>query len=695
MYGRLTIIAACSVCFVPSWMTAPAASAAGKIRGNAGGIERGAIAFARDGRMVGWTVTGPSGLYEFDGLEPGEYMMLLDGKIVPFVRVADGKTTVVDQATQPKLSLEKELWGPARVRFAQSFAATGTAVTGFSLWRASGNSRLLVSLYEDSPAGRRIAGPWETEREMTWICGSGVPADQFRVVPGKRYALELAAADGKQWNHSSPRLGDVYPDGIAYYDGVPHPESDLGIDINQAHPGPKRLSAGEDLHYIADGPGSGTCTVAGQTFIAATPNVIRAGANCGWGAGITDFIFSIHEDGPGGKQIGPACKSRMVSNWGTDAVWFPDAVQLTPGKRYYLEYRREDGKPFFSYLSSNVYKPGLAFRDGKPLPEQFDQLFDIVGEEEPAGVIYPYDVQAGSITATSAAITWQTGTPGDGLVHYATTSHLIKQAGSEDPRLTEHKVALTALKPGTVYMYRVSSHTHKKSSRRTHSRIYSFMTQPGGADRPRFDKPPPPAEPPACDDCVAIVNPGFEDGLKGWSRRARTGRPNKPETFVPDAGPFGNAITGVDGYEPHSGTGMYGWSYFGPEDPTWTETREDWKREIIYQRIKVQPGQQYVFTAWLLTGDRGSGWGRDTRIRLAVDEDDANVLEDFDTINKADVTQWFATHHRWLPVSLRFSARKDHVTIGVNILQWWALRTNHCYIDEVSVRPADRSIAPL
>ena len=90
-----------------------------------------------------------------------------------------------------------------------------------------------------------------------------------------------------------------------------------------------------------------------------------------------------------------------------------------------------------------------------------------------------------------------------------------------------------------------------------------------------------------------------------------------------------------------------------------------------------------------LTGDRGSGWGRDTRARLAVDEGDAGVLEEFGTVNQANVTQWFATRDRWLPVSLRFKAKSDHVTIGVEFLQWWALETSHLYVDELSVRRVD------
>lgn len=679
----------CGLLAAISGMTVTAADGAGKIRGNAGGIERGAIVFNREGTMLAWTVTGPSGLYEFGGLEPGEYIVLIDGRIAPLVQVRDGGTTVVDQAEQPSLALEMELWTPSRVSFAQSFIATGTAITGFSLWRPAGDSKLTVSLYEDSPAGPRIAGPVDTAKSMNWICGSGLPADQFRTTPGRRYALELKATDGKPWRIASPRLGDVYPDGIAYFDGVPHAESDLGIDIDEASPGLNRIMhAGEDLHFIAEGPGSGFCKVAGQTFIATAPNVIKAYANCGWGgAGVADFIFTIHEDGPGGRQIGPACTSRMVSNWGTDALWFCDAVKLTMGRQYYLQYRRADGEPFFSYLSADVYHEGRAFRDGNMIEERFDQLCGVIGEDEPGSVIYPYDVKVGNITDISATITWRTGTPGDEFVHFGTTKHLNDKTGSESARSTEHRIVLTNLKPGTTYLYRVSSDTHKKSSRRIFSRIYDFLTLPSGADKPRFDRPRELLAPPACADCIAIANPGFENGTTGWTRRARSGRAKNPETYVADAKPFGNATAGRDGYTPRSGTGMYGWSYLAAEDPTWEEPREDWKSEIISQRIAVERGRQYDLTAWLLTGDRGSGWGRDGRIRLAVDESGGGLLDDLDTVDNANATQWFATRHQWRPITLRFRAEADHVTIGVEFLQWWALEASHLYVDELSIRP--------
>lgn len=668
---------------------APRAYADGRIKGSAGGNERGSQVFAAQGELVAWTVTGPSGLYEFGGIPAGEYIMEVAGRIVPGVRVDDDRTTIVDYARQPGLSFEQELWGPSRVRFAQSFVATGTAVTSFSLWRASGNSRLRVSLYEDSPSGRRVAGPYETPESLTWICAADLPAEQFRTEPGRRYAIELDASDGKPWACSMPRIGDVYPDGIAYFDGVPHAESDLGIAINEQRPGLIVIAAArEDLHFIKEGPGSGTCRTAGQTFVATTPNVLTAYSNCGFNGPPADFVYSVHEDGPGGRQIGPAGRTRMVSNWGSTVVWFPDAIPLTIGQRYYLEYRRADGEPFFSYLSAPVYEEGEAYRDGKAMPN-FDQLFKIVGEAEPGGITYPYDVRITDVTADTVTVTWHTGTPADGQVHYGTTDHLNDTAGSTEERTTEHAVTVRGLKPGTAYSLQASSHTHKRSTTRTYSRVYDVLTLPAGPDRPRFVEPPAtqPAEP--CANCVPLKDGGFEDGVDGWTRYATTGHPDQKDRFKANIPPFGRVTRTASGYRPHSGVGMYGWSHIGPDDPNQEIPREDWNQEVIYQRVAVEPGRRYVLTAWILTGDRGSGWGRDSRLRIGVDEKDTDAVTRPDTFDKANVTQWFATQNVWRRVRLEFRPAGDHVTIGAHLLQWWTLEANHLYIDEFSVQPVE------
>lgn len=667
----------------------PVAQAAGTIWGNADGYEREVAAYGPDGRVRAWTITGANGLYEFNGLEAGVYMMKLHDNIVPFIEVSDNRATTVDYASQLALSTEFEVWTPARVRFAQSFMAAGTAVLKLSLWRATGKGRLAISLFEESPGGRRVAGPWLTQKEMAWACTTYLPEEQFKTTPGRQYALEIEDAEGEPWRIGMPRLGDVHPDGIAWFDGVPHPESDLGITLEQARPGPIVVARADwDLHFIAEGPGSGFCRVAGQTFSASTPNVIRTYANCGWSGPPQDFLFSIHEDGPGGARVGPECRLRMVPNWGSHAVWAPNEIRLQIGKRYFLQYRRADDEPFFSYLSKNLYRHGRAYRDGTELPEQFDQWFEIIGEEAPGAITFPYDVRTRGTTRTSTTVCWRTGTPSDSLVHYGLPSGPQRQAGTEAGRSTDHAVELTGLVPGTAYAYRVSGDTHKAGSRRTCSRTYYFLTQPDGEDRPRYDVAPSTPEVPACGDCVPLRNASFEEGLTGWKRLSRIGRPSKPESFISKAEPFGDVTGGMDGYTPHGGRHAYGWSWLAASDPLWRDPREDWKQEIICQKIEVQPDLEYVFSAWLLTGDQGRSWGRDSRIRLAVDEEGAGLLDGFETVEQAHVTQWFATLGNWRQVSLRFRPRTTNVAIGVNLLQWWALKASYLYVDDVSVRPA-------
>jgi len=668
------------------------ALASGTIRGDSGGYERQVAVFDADNTCVGWKITGGDGLYEFSGLAPGRYMMHVHDNTVPFVQVDDGHVSRVDFASQLAIENEFEVWMSGRVSYAQSFVATGTAVLKLLVWRANGQGRLAISLFEESLEGKRIAGPWITEKDMSWVCTTYLPADEFKTTPGKRYVLEMTDVNKKPWAIGMPRVGDVQADGFAYYDGVPHPESDLGITVVQQRPGPTVIARADwDLHFIAEGPGSGYCRVAGQTFVANTRNVLRAYTNCGWSGApqAHEFIYSIREDGPDGKQVGPSCRLMMRANWGNAGIWRPTDVELTPGKTYYLEYRRSDNKPFFSYLSKNLYDKGRAYRDGEQLPERFDQWCEIIGETEPGAIAFPYDISAGEITPTSTVIRWRTGIVGDSLVTYWQEGAPEKQIGSRSDRTTDHAVRLTDLEPATVYRYWVSSDTHKTNSHRFASIARSFLTSSDGKDTPTYVAPREVPPVPMCDTCIAVENPSFEDGLAGWQRISRLGRPKNPETFVAAPEPFGRVGPGVDGYSPHSGDNAYGWSCFASSDSEWREPREDWKQEIVCQDIAVEPGREYVLGVWLLTGDRGRGWGRSCRIRLAVDEEGHGRLEDFDTIEQANITQWFATLDRWQEVKLRFKAKASQVSIGVNFLHWWALEASHLYVDDISVRPAD------
>lgn len=661
------------------------AHAKGKLIGNTGGNEREGVVYSPKG-LEGWTITGPDATFEFL-LEPGEYMVSCGGKLAPYVRIREGQTTYISHSDNPEIGLESEMWAPPHVSFGQTYTATGTAFAGVGFWMAQGSTRLKLTLREGGPDGR-VIGENADDDTHEWITGMGI-GKLCPTTPGETYYLELTSTEGIAWGMGMPKGPDPYSGGIAYYDGVPHPESDLGVTVWEEKPGLADIaSAQADQHFIEKGPGSGSCRVAGQSFIAKNgKNVISLSANCGFGGGVTDFIYAIREGGPDGKVL-VSKNARMVSDWGTTAYFEPDEVALKPGQEYFFEYRRADGEPFYSYLSADVYPHGRAYRDGKEV-EGFDQMFEVRGEIEPGGITFPYNVRISDITSDSARVSWETGTEADGIVYYGENADVKLSATANEDLSREHSALLKGLKPGTVHYCRVTSFTHKEGAGRTYGRLESFMTLPAGKDQPRFDKPvlPCPAPEPG-PKSVAVVNGGFEDGLTGW-RRCSKAEPKESKDYPIGNGPFGKALAGDDGYRPRFGKQMYGWKHLGADDPNPVVPREDWKHEIIYQRVRVTPGHRYALSAWLMTGDRDSGWGRDSRIRLEVDPKDRGALESVDASSKALATQWFATENDWKLASLRFTAEKDTAVIGVHFLQWWALEANYLYVDEVRVEEVE------
>jgi hypothetical protein len=652
--------------------------AGGIIRGSTGGMERGANVYDEDG-VIAFAITGPSSLYEFHDIPPGTYIMEVNGRIVPGVEVRDGETTVVSYANQPKIDVEKELWAPAYSSVAQSFRALGTGVTGVSFWMAGGNAFMDVSLYEgDGLDGKRIAGPRRSENECTWITGIGLPSDQFKTEPGETYTIEVKSVDGVEWSMGMPRPPDAYEDGVAYFDGVPHPESDLGITIDEEMGGFTTIAAArDDQHYIEEGEGSGTCKVAGQTFTANIPHVIGAYVNCGWSGGLEELVYSIHRHGPGGEQVGPAKIVRMVPNWGSTAIWSPGEVDLEVGEAYYFQYRRVDGEPFYGYLSSDRYPDGIAYRDGKPMPGKFDALFHIYGELESGSFTYPYNVKIAEIGQNHAVITWRTGTLADSVVSYHAVGEPAVEVGDTSKRTFEHRVRLEDLEPGVLYRFAPSSHTHKKRARRTYGPGGDFMTPFSDVDRPKYRDPLPRPEPPEpCDDCVPLVNATFEEPRLGWDVVSAT-------PSVGPRGAIGTLTDGVDGYLPHSGKKMYGWAHVN--DINAQTAQNEWNYEIIFQEIHVEPGANYELRAWALTGNRESGWGGDARVRLLVDTKNEGHLSAIETADQALATQWFATRSRWLPIFLRFTAESNRAAIGVQFLQWNAKAADYLYVDDISV----------
>jgi hypothetical protein len=631
--------------------------------------------------MEVWFSSGGRGWYELS-LDPGEYVLVVDGKYAPYIPVREGETTLLDGTDDPQISMEMDVWAPACVSYGQVYTATGVEMRSVAIRMFGGSTRLKLVMREDGPHGRlmgEIVLPDRRRGDTVFSASAG----QFPTVPGRTYYVEIASTEGVRWNIGMPRMPDPYPGGEAYFDGVCHPESDLGIAITEKKQGLVKFASAEvDQHFIKEGPGSGLCRVAGQTFVAKEcRNIVSVYANVGFEGFMEDFIYTIYEGGPGGRPLGGR-RVRVRVDWGATAYFQPDEIQLKPGEVYYLEYKRADGKPFYSYLSADVYPEGKAYRDGKEV-EGFDQFFRIEGEVEPGGATYPFNIKLAGMSPTSATIFWETSIPADGIVHFGEHSWTESAVVADVKLSNKHQVTLTDLKPATVYYYRVSSCTGKQWAARTYGRLMHFMTLPVGEDKPQFDVPEDSrAVPSVFRSDVLVANGSFEEGLAGWEVCWASDQKNAGSYRMPP-GPYGCITANADGYKPHSGKGMYGWHHLRVDDPTLP--REVWKQDLIHQRINVVPGVQYVLKAWIVTADRGSSWGSDCRIRLLVDVQDAGLLKQIDTASKAVATQWFATQGEWKQIYLYFTAERETVDIGVHFLQWFVNEASYLFVDDVSV----------
>jgi hypothetical protein len=84
------------------------------------------------------------------------------------------------------------------------------------------------------------------------------------------------------------------------------------------------------------------------------------------------------------------------------------------------------------------------------------------------------NVQATSITTSSATITWGTDEVSDSMVKYGTTSGIYTLTASEPANITSHSVSLTGLSANTTYYYVVNSTDPSANS--AESEEYSFTT---------------------------------------------------------------------------------------------------------------------------------------------------------------------------------------------------------------------------
>ena len=657
--------------------------AQGFVTGDSGGNERVVSVFDRGYGQVWQTVTGVSGQFRSPALEAGEYLAVCRGIIAPIV-VRDGRACEVLFAAQTTMSVDFETWSPARKKFGQTFRATGPWVGGFTFWNPGKPLPLVAELRASGPTGKLIGKLDFGNQPVRWIKIVDLQPQRWPTVQGNSYYLSIASTDGQTFRLGTPAIGNAYPHGEAYYDDLPMLDSDMGFSIRQDADNlttTVRVSLHQGLGFKAEGPASGSSGWAAQSFVATTKNIRSVWFNAGWpGAeGIKHaFVVSIHEGSPRGKRIGPQRVVQMIKDWGATAAWFADQVPVEPGKRYAVRFRRPDGKPFYAYLAADRYARGKATRAALNTPEM-DLTCTVRGEKMPGSVFLPYNIAITEVTPTTATVQWETA--------IATTSRLQLQFAEGNTKtishhaLTkQHRVKLKDLRPGGEYTYRVGGAAPSALDRvvLSKSRDLTSLRDPTmpGRSSVRGES--------GQGRSIPLVNPSFEQNLKGWKRSPPMRGMHTPS--LPHEIGNAGALFYLDRYQAHRGEHVLGWRH-RVHDKSGIVPRklEPAVSQTVYQTVKTAAGRDYILAAWICTDQRQGGWNRNDRVRLIVDLSSSGKLASTATVDENHATQWYTTGGTWRRYRLKFRAENSSTDVGVQLYQWWMLAENHIYVDDLEL----------
>jgi hypothetical protein len=340
---------------------------------------------AGESKNAQWARFAVDGYYELKDLSPGVYSLLQNDifyfrpRLFSFIPVRDGQITDGNYTVRSTYFVNKNDDGPQCFEYRQTFVATGDVVK-VTVWPRGEGVILLGSIHE-ADTGKQI-GPTresgiDSRDTFNWLHG------ECPTVPGKLYYLKLIRKDGGKFSLyvDSSSGGKAYPDGQAFYDGVPQPNTDIKCCIESDDDGLATMV------YRVKNEGGRSGKELGQTFKAIGSNITAITVFCTAIEGqYAEARFSIHEGGPGGKQIGPAKTCRVWNYRPMGQIfgvsWLPGEVPVTPGKTYYLKVTSSGIYAFIN--TSNRYQDGQFYVDGKAIDPNEDWSMTVMGE------IYPF-----------------------------------------------------------------------------------------------------------------------------------------------------------------------------------------------------------------------------------------------------------------------------------------------------------------
>lgn len=334
-----------------------------------------------------WARISNNGYYEISDLAAGAYSLVLGDlyylrpKLFSFVPVEqDGTTPGTFQVGSAYFLREQaQDKAPPSRDIRQTFVATGDVVK-VTVWTTEG-ARLYCSIHDaitDQQVGPARDRETDAADTFTWRHGE-VPT-----LPGQSYYVKLWRPDGGEFSLyvSAKAGGRAYGPGHALYDGRPEPEVDIRCVIECDDDGLWTMCQ----RQRTDGKGHGSTHI-GQTFqaVGSYVNVVTIFSTAIEGRHVKTQ-FSIHEDGPDGRQIGPTktCHPWNYRPMGQvySVSWQPGEVPVTSGKTYYLKALSADPGLFVFTNKQNGYPQGRLYLDGAPGPENEDLCFTILGEAQ-------------------------------------------------------------------------------------------------------------------------------------------------------------------------------------------------------------------------------------------------------------------------------------------------------------------------
>lgn len=564
------------------------------------------------------------------------------------------------------------LWGQSFGEIGQTFVATGDELDKVAMLVPNPEDEFELIVRENGPDGKQIGSPGTLKSgySMSWGIARWMPGDVV-LTPGKTYYIGIKGKSGKPFTTYMHSTGDVYPGGCAYFNGVAEPLSDLGLFISLQRDDMIRSPI---LYARQEG---WVLRSRGVYFKARSANLRVAYAHVRLkdSPGYLNLVFRVHKLGPKGElvRVGPEKVCYDYRQRGEEhyfgSLWAANDVPLEVGATYFLELL-----PKSDELPSDESK----------LP-RCDLLVRLYGEKTAGMTPVIFNQRVAATSPTSISLAWEGTTDCAVRVCYGLSPYKLDR--EVFPSRGKQEVELRPILPGTTVNFRIIATT--AAGGKFETPVYQARTR-DAEGRPVTEPPlkPTPAheflEPPcigfinlapmdrliepalpdgAMGASVAILNPGFEDGLTGW----QTG-----ENTSVKAVPIGK-----------SGAASGGWDLAFTQEPG----KQTFAEEVIYRKVSVVPGKTYLLSAHLLTDQKGHAldWNSriqrgDVRIRLFCDPSGGT---DFACANS---TQWLRTDGAWMRFGKKWKATSDVMTIGVGFFRWRDWPMVRALVDDVTLR---------